>query len=629
MPTFNKVNSWFFSEMKILILLFIYFAFYVVENKNYTIAFDSFGYYAYLPAIFHLKDVRLNNIEPLAERNKKESNSELPLYQIHQVKNSSNHVIRYPIGMAVSYSPSFLFSYAVCELFGIDHDQGFNLIYKKILFYWSFLISILGIFILYRFLNFYFNKNISVFVVGLIVFGTNYWLHSCMYGQGIMSQNYLFTYYALLLYFTHRFYASYRYLFFSIIIALVSLIAICRNSEIFCVLIPLLYGITSIKDFFPRLRILLSNKLNLIISLLPGLLIIGIQLVYWKIVTGHFFYYSYQDNPGEKLDIFNPYLMEVTLSFRKGLFIYTPMSILMILGLWFVYKYYKNWSLAIISFSVINFYIIASWSCWWYSESFGQRAIVPMYSVWALGFAALTNYFLKLINYKRILYIFCLLLILILNLFQTWQVDQGILPVNHVSRDYYFSVFGQIKSPSDEQKSLLLTQDLIGLKTEIDSPFLRSLDREFIYSTLPDGGNMVDSEYSISRLDSQILNTNNPFSKSITIPNKYLNNADFKMIKLTAWVSSPEHTGPFKFGIVAHRIANGKFYGWHISPTPVDLFKEKQFHKLTYWYMVSEVQRNEDVFKTYVWNLDERELIVYGMEAEVYTPKTRKKIFLW
>lgn len=45
--------------------------------------------------------------------------------------------------------------------------------------------------------------------------------------------------------------------------------------------------------------------------------------------------------------------------------------------------------------------------------------------------------------------------------------------------------------------------------------------------------------------------------------------------------------------------------------------------------MVPEVQRNEDVFKTYVWNLDERELIVYGLEAEVYTPKTRKKIFLW
>ena len=40
MPTFNKLNSWFFLELKILILLFIFFVFYVLENKNY-IAFDT------------------------------------------------------------------------------------------------------------------------------------------------------------------------------------------------------------------------------------------------------------------------------------------------------------------------------------------------------------------------------------------------------------------------------------------------------------------------------------------------------------------------------------------------------------------------------------------------------------
>jgi len=629
MPTFNKLNLWFFSDAKILILLFIYFVFYVVENKNYTIAFDSFGYYAYLPAIFHLKDVRIKNIEPLAERNKKESNSDLSLYQIHQPKNTTNHVIRYPIGLAVSYAPAFLFSYAVCELFGIDHELGFNIVYKKSVFYWSFLFSLLGIFILYRFLHFYFNKNICVIIVGLIVFGTNYLMHSAMDGSGIMSQNYLFTYYALLMYFTHRFYENYRYLYFSIIIALVSLISICRNSEIFCVLIPLLYGITSIKDFKPRLRILLNNRLKFIISLLPGFLIIGIQLVYWKIVTGHFFYDSYQDNPGEKLDIFNPYLMEVAFSFRKGLFIYTPMCILMVWGLWFVYKNFKNWRLSIISFSLINFFIISSWTCWWYSESFGQRAVIPMYSVWALGFAALTNYFLKFTNYKRIIYVFCLVFFLILNLFQTWQVKKGILPVNQLSRDYYLSVFGQCKGPDDTQKSLLLTADFPGLRSEIDSSFLHNSEREFIYSTFTNNVGSNQLENSIFRLDSQILNPASPYSKSISIPNNYLNNADFKMIKITAWVGTSKITDHVKFGIVAHRVTKGKIYGWHISPTPVDLFKEKQFHKLTYWYMVSEVQRNEDVFKTYVWNLNEQELIVYGLEAEVYAPKARKKIFLW
>ncbi|MBK9270543.1 MAG: hypothetical protein IPM48_03010 [Saprospiraceae bacterium] len=100
------------------------------------------------------------------------------------------------------------------------------------------------------------------------------------------------------------------------------------------------------------------------ISFLSGLTIIGIQLIYWNIVTGPFFYYSYRDNPGEKLDQFNPYLLEVTFSFRKGLFVYTSMALLMIAGHWFVYKYHREWRLSVLSFSVINFYVIASWTCW-------------------------------------------------------------------------------------------------------------------------------------------------------------------------------------------------------------------------------------------------------------------------
>lgn len=629
MPTYNKSKTWIRIHYKFLIILFIYFLFYLRENKNYTIAFDSFGYYAYLPAIFHLHDVRLKDTGPLRERHKQECKSDLSMYQIYQVKDSPNSVIRYPIGMAISYFPAFIVSYTLSEIFGIDHEMGFNMVYKKILFYYSFLISIMGLVFLYLFLNYYFRILISTITVGLIVFGTNYWLHSYMYGHGIMSQNYLFSYYVLLVYCTHHYYKSLRYIWLTAIVTLICMISISRNSEIFCFLIPLLYGIKSINDVFIRIKEIFSKKIKLVVTLLPGLFIIAIQISYWKLVTGQFLYYSYQDNPGEKLDILSPYLLEVCLSFRKGLFIYTPLALVMIWGLREVYLRYKQWSWSFILFSIVNFYIISSWTCWWYSESFGQRAIIPMYSIWAFGLAALTDRFLNLRNYKRIFYTTFISLCLLLNVFQTWQVDKGILATNLVTRDYYCSVFGQTTLPDESQKSLLLAPDLVGIFSNIDSSLLLNLEKEFIYSTFSAGSAYGDSEHLNHRRDSQILNQTNQFSNGITIPNKYLNNSDFKMIKITAWVGVPETTDQMKFGVVAHRITGRKFYGWHISSTPADLFKEKKFHKLTYWYMASEIQRNDDVFRTYVWNLDGKDLIVYGVEAEVYKPRARKKIFLF
>lgn len=607
----------------LILIIGIYSITYLLENKNYQISYDSFGYYAYLPAFVHLKDIKLKNTHILDSLNKL-ADPNLALYQIYKVKNSDNSVIRYPIGLAVAYSPAYFIGYFISSCLGIDHEFGFNLIFKKSVFYWSFLISLIGIFFLFNFIRFYYNELITSLCVGLIVFGTNYLFHSFMHGHGLMSHNYLFTLYSILLYVTHQYYIknSYKYLLF--IILACALILIIRNSEIFCFLIPLLYGVNSWEKIWKNINRLIEKPIKLILAILPGLGVVFIQLLYWKIVTGQWIYYSYQDNQGQVLEITKPYILEVFLSARKGLFIYTPLSILMIIGIFYLKKVHTEWLFPILIFSLINLYLISSWTCWWYAESFGQRTIIPMYPIFALGFAAfISNLIQRKITYKVIAFL-VIIAIVILNLFQTWQIRQGILASNYISKDYYLSVFGQTTPVTESQKELLLQKPIDGFIPNDKGPNLELFNKEFTYSI-----GITDSiTLNSNKLSGVLLNSNNPYSAGLNIPNKYLNNSEFKYMHITGCIGLTRSKIP-KFGIVSNMERNGNQYNWFMSQPLVreEVNRDTQF--LSYWLMCPQIDRDKDLFKVFIWNPSIDSLLFYGLKVDVYSPKIKKNIFFW
>mgnify|MGYP003591751941 CR=1 FL=1 len=607
----------------LIFIIGIYCITYLLENKNYQISYDSFGYYAYLPAFVHLKDIKLKNTHILDSLNKL-ADPNLALYQIYKVKNSDNSVIRYPIGLAVAYSPAYFIGYFISSCLGIDHEFGFNLIFKKSVFYWSFLISLIGIFFLFSFIRFYYNELITSLCVGLIVFGTNYFFHSFMHGHGLMSHNYLFTLYSILLYVTHQYYIknSYKYLLF--IILACALILIVRNSEIFCFLIPLLYGVNSWEKIWKNINRLIEKPIKLILAILPGLGVVFIQLLYWKIVTGQWIYYSYQDNQGQVLEITKPYILEVFLSARKGLFIYTPLSVLMIIGIFYLKKVHTEWLFPILIFSLINLYLISSWTCWWYAESFGQRTIIPMYPIFALGFAAfLSNLIQRKITYKVIAFL-VIIAIVILNLFQTWQIRQGILASNYISKDYYLSVFGQTTPVTESQKELLLQKPIDGFIPNDKGPNLELFNKEFTYSI-----GITDSiTLNSNKLSGVLLNSNNPYSAGLNIPNKYLNNSEFKYMHITGCIGLTRSKIP-KFGIVSNMERNGNQYNWFMSQPLVkeEVNRDTQF--LSYWLMCPQIDRDKDLFKVFIWNPSIDSLLFYGLKVDVYSPKIKKNIFFW
>ena len=148
---------------------------------------------------------------------------------------------------------------------------------------------------------------------------------------------------------------------------------------------------------------------------------------------------SYSSNPAEGLNFLHPYILEVLFSFRKGWFIYTPIMLFAVIGFIALYKNSKIIFFALLVYTLLNFYIVSSWSCWWYAASYSSRALIPSYAFMSITL----GFFIKSVLDKKIKFVLIPLffILIALNLFQTWQSSVGILDSARMTRPLYKSIF--------------------------------------------------------------------------------------------------------------------------------------------------------------------------------------------
>ena len=110
------------------------------------------------------------------------------------------------------------------------------------------------------------------------------------------------------------------------------------------------------------------------------------QLFYWKAAVGSYFVDAYF-NPGEGFDWSAPHTLQVLFSFRKGWFIYTPLMLIATIAILLLRKRWPEAFPAVLVFFLVNLYVVSSWSCWWYADSFSSRAMTGSIAVMALPLA--------------------------------------------------------------------------------------------------------------------------------------------------------------------------------------------------------------------------------------------------
>ena len=444
----NNPSKW------ILYLVALIFAATIISFPPANIfSYDVFGYYMYLPLTFNYHDVLLHDPAIIQGIFSKYKISET-FYQAFNWEGTQTWVMRYPIGPAVLYAPFYFSANLICRFSHFPND-GFSEPYQVCILIGCYGYTLFGLSYLRKILLFFFKDLTVAVTLFVIAIGTNYFFHTGMHGQGAMSHNLLFFLIASLIYYTICWHRNAKLKYALLIGCIAGLIVITRATEIIILIIPLLYGVSSKLSLKEKINILFKQRLQVIATIGIFFIVILLQAGYWKYATNKFYVNTYgSSNPGEGLELLHPHILEILFSFRKGLFIYVPIMFFAFLGFFKSGILIKPLKAGLIFYSIASIYIVSCWSCWWYGSCFGNRALIPLYV--GLTFP-LASFFEKgLFSRYKFLLAAILLILISLNLFQSWQINKGILDSTNMSRAYYVSTFLQTKQPSKEQKKLLL-----------------------------------------------------------------------------------------------------------------------------------------------------------------------------
>ena len=609
----NKKNQ----ILKIALVAIVIFI--VVNNFIFSpgniLSWDVFGYYLYLPLKFIYNDLGLNDNSIINGILEKYHNT-ATFYQAMKMPDG-NFVMKYSMGLSFFYAPFFFIGHIIANVFNYPAD-GFSLPYQYSIFIGGIIYSLIGIWVLSKVLVRFFSRTIVALVLVIIVFSTNYIVHITMYGQNAMSQNYLFMSYALILWLTILWHESHKLKFAVFLGFICGLTILSRPSEVVCLIIPALWGIKDGNSIREKFIVLYKYKVHVVV-VASIIALFGLsQMLYWKIYTGKFLFYSYGGNAGEGFEFFHPYIWEVLFSFRKGWLIYTPVMLFALIGFYFMYQKNRSVFYALFAYAVINIYFVSSWSCWWYAQSFSQRALIPSYPIMAIGL----GYFLAWLNdqksiIKRLGYAL-LVSCLFLNLYQSRQFHYGIIDGSRMTRAYYFKVFGKMYVTEEDKKLLLINRSFDGSEnfnneSEYTSRLFKKLDFEV--------AEKKDSTVSYAGKYAFKLDSSNIYTPAIEAPYYEITNKDHAWVEVTAFIYPTRDINIEPFSLVVHFSHNGFPYKYITCDSEKMKLEINTWNKISFNYLTPEVRIESDPIKVYLWYRGKAPIFVDDLQVNVFEKK--------
>jgi hypothetical protein len=470
-----------YAVLFVALIWFLAGAFYYPKWQNTgsesSISWDISGYYHYLPAIFIYKDARQQTW--MDSINQKYLPS--PAYDqtfIHE--KSGNKVNKYAIGQAVLFSPFFLMAHAYAKLTQAFPADGYSKPYQFAVWFGSLLFSILGLFLLRKILTHYFNDSIIGWTIVALGLGTH-WFEYASITNG-MNHTWLFTLLCSLILFTIRFYHKKDWMSAAGIGVSFGLSVLTRPTEIIWVLIPLLWGIHSLRE---RIQFLVNQFPKVLLAIVISGMIISIQLIYWKYVSGEWVVYSYRD---QGFNWLHPRIWRGLMGVKIGWWIYTPLMFVAMFGWIGLYKKYRSIFWPVFLTSILAIYITLCWPHFENSGSLGQRNLIQIYPLMAFPLAIVTMWFMK-----RPIGKWLWISLVMLNIYYTgWWIHQahkgGFFAGSNMNTRFFLNIVMRTNLDRDLYK-LLDTRDYFkGIPRQLQVIFQNDFETDSLPCkyTLPD-----------------------------------------------------------------------------------------------------------------------------------------------
>jgi hypothetical protein len=342
---------------------------------------DGLGYYVYLPAALLDHDLTMR-------RTGRRSFSDDPalISGVRVVVGKGGvYLDQYGVGEAALLAPFFAGAYALAALSG-ERRGGFSCPFEAAVSVASIVYLLLGLALTASVLRRWFSCRTAALTLLSLTFGAAVFDYATF--EPAMSHVYSFFAIALVVRLTLWAWDRPSFASASALGVALGLVGLIRPTNLAIVLFCVLVGVSSRHDALARARALVRSRGLVAAGTAAMLLVLLPQAAYWHHVTGHWITNPYLGK-GEHLDLLHPHLVGVLFSVRKGLFFWTPLMILAVLGVAVLRRAARPLFLASVVYLLVAIWIVASWSIWWYGVSFGMRALIDQMPVFALGLAAL------------------------------------------------------------------------------------------------------------------------------------------------------------------------------------------------------------------------------------------------
>ena len=409
------------------------------------IEWDVIIYYAYLPATFIFDDITLNF------KNDYEGDKKFTIWA--KKTETGNYVLKTTMGPAILYSPFFFVAHVYAKTFGYN-TGGYSQPYKIALILSSVFYLLIGLLLVRKILKKFYSETVVGFVLLALALGTNIVWFTTFKASMPHTQSFMLI--AIFIFYTIKWHENNKLKYIIIIGLSIGLISLIRPTNILIALFFIFYNYTKFSDTQKQINLFLKNYKQISVIILLAIIIWIPQFLYWKTVTGHYFYYSYGSN--ERFFFNNPQIINGLFSFRKGLFLYTPVLMFSVLGLPFLFKSRKEVAIPITIFTILNIYIIFSWWAWWYGGSFGQRAFIDSFALAAFPIASTLEYFTNKKKLVSISFLVIFNITILLAMYHTYLFRTGAIHWDGMTKEAYFDSFGRFR-PSKKFKTLIKRPD--------------------------------------------------------------------------------------------------------------------------------------------------------------------------
>ena len=390
-----------------------------------SVASDGLGYYCYLPAAVIYQDFHYDFYY-------KAENKIKPCYRPYLNPYNDRPLNKYYCGTAICFLPFFLTGIVISAIAGTDIN-GYTDTFLMLISICSILYFLFTTFLFSKIAK-HFNipEKISFITCLIFLFGTN--LFHYVIQEPSMSHTYSF--FAVTLFF----YLYVKVLentsnknLFCLGLAL-GLVALIRPVNVVIILFTPFFS-ENFKGYFDFVKSLFVKYLTGIVLFVIAMTIaITLQFTFYYLQTGHFYIVSYE---GETFNFSKPEFFNMFFSYRKGLFIYTPLVLLSIVFIFLAKKYWYKKIIFFVTFFAFS-YITASWWCWWYGGGFSIRPYIDIFPVFIIVIIFLLN---KLLILSRRLIFFISIPVVFFNQFMAFQYCNLLIDPDKMNEEMFWDVF--------------------------------------------------------------------------------------------------------------------------------------------------------------------------------------------